>query len=83
MRFLQPMEENQLFEILDSREEITAVAQLASKMPASPWLTMKEVAAALEGLKGLEECSKRVQNQDDSRECHAEIFKTSLQSQEA
>lgn len=78
MHFLDSMEENQLFEILDSRiveegkrDEIMAVAHLASKclhLNGKTRPTMKEVAAELEGLKKLEECSNVVQNRDENRE---------------
>ncbi|XP_047965605.1 uncharacterized protein LOC125210067 [Salvia hispanica] len=76
--FLHSMEENMLFEILDARvlregkrNEIMAVAQLARRclhLNGKRRPTMKEVAAELEGIKKVEECSYAEEREGGSRE---------------
>ncbi|KAG8366690.1 hypothetical protein BUALT_Bualt17G0105700 [Buddleja alternifolia] len=80
MHFLDSMEENHLFDILDAkvlkegdREEIEAVAELARRclhLNSKRRPTMKEVAVELEGIRLKKEGSNFQQNYDD-REFHS------------
>ncbi|KAH6771539.1 hypothetical protein C2S52_016342 [Perilla frutescens var. hirtella] len=88
--FVHSMEENQLFDIVDARvlregkrEEIERVAELARRclhFSGKRRPMMKEVAAELEAIQEVEECSNVVQNcAGSSRECHSiEIAHESL-----
>ncbi|KAH6771438.1 hypothetical protein C2S52_016241 [Perilla frutescens var. hirtella] len=80
--FVHSMEEDQLFDIVDARvlregkrEEIVGVAELARRclhFSGKRRPTMKGVAAELEAIQEVEECSNVVQNCDgSSRECHS------------
>ncbi|KAL0424670.1 UNVERIFIED_CONTAM: Wall-associated receptor kinase-like 8 [Sesamum radiatum] len=82
--FLQSMEEDHLFDILDPsilkegrREEVVAIAELARRclhLDGKKRPTMKEVAVELEGIQLLKEGSVVVQNHDDIREFHSIEF---------
>ncbi|KAL1531916.1 non-specific serine/threonine protein kinase [Salvia divinorum] len=79
--FLDSMEENVLFEILDprvlregKRDEIMAVAQLARRclhLNGKRRPTMKEVSVELEAIKKVEECSYVEDRDGGSREFHS------------
>lgn len=79
--FLQSMEKDQLFDILDARvlnegkrEEILVIAELASRclhLNGRRRPTMKEVAAELEEIKMMKADSSSVQHQDDKIEWNA------------
>ncbi|PIN09185.1 Serine/threonine protein kinase [Handroanthus impetiginosus] len=76
--FLHSMEENHLFDILDSRvlkegkkDEIVAIAELCRRclhLNGKRRPTMKEVAIELEGIQRFKEGSVSVQNHNENRE---------------
>jgi serine/threonine protein kinase len=83
--FIQSMEENNLFDIVDSRvlkegkkEEIIAIANLVKRclnLNGKKRPTMKEVAKELEAVQMLQKAPKLQQNYEELEYDHAEMYK--------
>jgi serine/threonine protein kinase len=84
--FIQSMEENNLFDIIDSRvlkegkkEEIIIIANLAKRclnLNGKKRPTMKEVATELESVQMLQKAPKLQQNYEESEYDQAEMYKS-------